>query len=266
MMVVALGALTSIPKDVLEAAEVDGATRWQRFRHITLPLLRPTLLPAVVLGAVWTFNMFNVVFLVSGGEPDGTTDILVSEAYRWAFARNAQYGYAAAYAVIIFGLLALHVARARRDRRATRRRERMSARCAETDRASPLERIVVHACSSPRSSSRSTRCCGWSRSRSRRQRRREPRALPIPRDRVTLDNFRVVTGMRRPRARLALRAAARRTRSSSRSRRRVVGGRDRHARGVRARALRLRRQARGPARAARSRRCSPASRAPSRST
>ena len=46
-----------------------------------------------------------VIFLVSGGEPDGTTDILVSEAYRWAFTRNAQFGYAAAYAVIIFGLL-----------------------------------------------------------------------------------------------------------------------------------------------------------------
>ena len=105
MMVVTLGALTSIPKDVLEAAEVDGATRWQRFRLVTFPLLKPALLPAVVLGAVWTFNMFNVVFLVSGGEPDGTTDILISEAYRWAFTRNAQYGYAAAYAVLIFLLL-----------------------------------------------------------------------------------------------------------------------------------------------------------------
>jgi len=106
MMVVVLGALTSIPKDVLEAADVDGATRGQRFRLVTLPLLGPVLLPAVVLGAVWTFNMFNVVFLVSGGEPDGTTDILVSEAYRWAFTRDNQYGYAAAYAVLIFLLLA----------------------------------------------------------------------------------------------------------------------------------------------------------------
>jgi arabinogalactan oligomer / maltooligosaccharide transport system permease protein len=106
MMVVTLGALTSIPKEVLEAAEVDGATRWQRFRLVTLPLLKPVLLPAVVLGSVWTFNMFNVVFLVSGGEPDGTTDILVSEAYRWAFTRDKQYGYAAAYAVLIFLLLA----------------------------------------------------------------------------------------------------------------------------------------------------------------
>jgi len=106
MMVVTMGALTSIPKEVLEAAEVDGATRWQRFWGVTVPLLRPTLLPAVVLGGVWTFNMFNVVFLVSGGEPDGSTDILVSEAYRWAFTRDAQYGYAAAYAVLIFFILA----------------------------------------------------------------------------------------------------------------------------------------------------------------
>lgn len=105
MMVVTIAALTAVPADCLEAAEVDGATRWQRFWLVTLPIVRPSMLPAAVLGAIWTFNMFNVVFLVSGGEPDGTTDILVSEAYRWAFTRQAQYGYAAAYAVLIFLLL-----------------------------------------------------------------------------------------------------------------------------------------------------------------
>lgn len=102
MMVVTLGALQSIPQDLYEAAEVDGASRWAQFRHITLPLLRPALLPSVILGAVWTFNMFNVVYLVSGGEPGGSTDILVSEAYRWAFQRNEQYGFAAAYSTLIF--------------------------------------------------------------------------------------------------------------------------------------------------------------------
>lgn len=107
MMVVTLGALTSISKDVYEAADVDGASGIQRLRLITLPLLRPVLAPALVMGAAWTFNGFNVVFLVSGGEPGGTTDILVSEAYRWAFTRSSQYGYAAAYAVLIFGLLLL---------------------------------------------------------------------------------------------------------------------------------------------------------------
>ena len=105
MMVVTMAAMTSLPREVLEAAEVDGATRWQRFTKIVVPLVRPSMIPAVALGAVWTFNMFNVVFLVSGGEPDGQTDILVSEAYRWAFTRQAQYGYAAAYSVLIFGLL-----------------------------------------------------------------------------------------------------------------------------------------------------------------
>ncbi|MBX3270345.1 MAG: extracellular solute-binding protein [Sandaracinaceae bacterium] len=107
MMVVTLGALTSIPKDVYEAAAVDGANAWQRFRHITLPLLGPFLAPAVAMGSVWTFNMFNVVYLVSGGEPDGGTEILVSEAYRWAFTRGNQYGYAAAYAVLIFVILVI---------------------------------------------------------------------------------------------------------------------------------------------------------------
>jgi arabinogalactan oligomer/maltooligosaccharide transport system permease protein len=105
MMVVTLGALTAIPKDVYEAAAVDGANAWQRFRLITVPLLKPFLAPAVAMGSVWTFNMFNVVFLVSGGEPDGSTEILVSEAYRWAFTRGHQYGYAAAYAVLIFLIL-----------------------------------------------------------------------------------------------------------------------------------------------------------------
>ena len=105
MMVVTLGALQAIPRDLLEAAEVDGANAWQRFRHVTLPLLQPALLPAVILGAVWTFNMFNIIYLVSAGEPDGSTEILISEAYKWAFTRQAQYGYASAYALLIFGIL-----------------------------------------------------------------------------------------------------------------------------------------------------------------
>lgn len=105
MMVVTLGALQSIPRELEQAAEVDGASGWQRFRHITLPLLAPALLPAVILGSVWTFNMFNIIYLVSGGEPDGATEILISEAYRWAFTRGHHYGYASAYAVLIFLVL-----------------------------------------------------------------------------------------------------------------------------------------------------------------
>lgn len=108
MMVVTLGALQAIPRDLTEAAEVDGASAWERFRHITLPLLRPALLPAVILGSVWTFNMFNIIYLVSAGEPGGGTEILISEAYKWAFTRQAQYGYASAYSLLIFGILILY--------------------------------------------------------------------------------------------------------------------------------------------------------------
>jgi arabinogalactan oligomer/maltooligosaccharide transport system permease protein len=107
MMIVALGALESIPRDMYEAAEVDGASPWQRFVHITMPHLRPALGPAIALGAIWTFNMFNVIYLVSEGQPSGSTDILVTEAYRWAFERGERYGLAAAYATIIFLILLL---------------------------------------------------------------------------------------------------------------------------------------------------------------
>ncbi len=119
MMVVALGHLAQIPNELEEAAMLDGASRWQRLRHVVLPLLLPAMLPSVILGAVWTFNMFNVVFLVSGGEPDGATDILVSQAYRWAFTRGHRYGFAAAYAVLIFVILIIQSALTRRltDRR-----------------------------------------------------------------------------------------------------------------------------------------------------
>jgi arabinogalactan oligomer / maltooligosaccharide transport system substrate-binding protein/arabinogalactan oligomer / maltooligosaccharide transport system permease protein len=116
MMVVTLGALARIPRELEEAAALDGATGWQRIRHVVLPLVRPAILPSVLLGAIWTFNMFNIVFLVSGGEPDGATEILVSQAYRWAFTRGHQYGYAAAYAVLIFAVL---LAQSTLGRRAT---------------------------------------------------------------------------------------------------------------------------------------------------
>ncbi len=107
MMVVALGALETIPRELYEAASVDGASAWQRFRHITLPHLRPALGPAVALGSIWTFNMFNVIYLVSGGKPNNSTNILVTDAYRWAFERNERYGMAAAYGTVIFLILLL---------------------------------------------------------------------------------------------------------------------------------------------------------------
>jgi arabinogalactan oligomer / maltooligosaccharide transport system permease protein len=107
MMVVILGALQSIPKDMYEAAEVEGATRWQQLRRITLPLLRPTLVPSIILSVVWTFNMFNIIFLVSGGEPGGANEILITKAYKIAF-EQYQYAYAAAYSTVIFIILLVY--------------------------------------------------------------------------------------------------------------------------------------------------------------
>lgn len=104
MMVVTLGALQSIPKELYEAADIDGAGRWQRFRQVTLPLLKPALIPAVILGVIWTFNMFNVIYLVSGGAPENETNILITEAY-YAFRVLNRFGLAAAYSLLIFFML-----------------------------------------------------------------------------------------------------------------------------------------------------------------
>ena len=105
MMVVALGGLQSIPIELYEAAEVDGASRWQQFTNITLPMLKPVMIPAIILGMIWTFNNINVVWLVSnGGEPSDHTHILVSYVYKAAF-NLYRYGYAAALSMAIFFIL-----------------------------------------------------------------------------------------------------------------------------------------------------------------
>jgi arabinogalactan oligomer/maltooligosaccharide transport system permease protein len=104
MMVVSLGALQSIPAELYEAARVDGASRWEQFRAITLPSLKPALVPAVILSVVWTFNQFNVIYLVTAGEPGGSTEILITKAYQIAFEKY-RYGYAAAYSTVIFAIL-----------------------------------------------------------------------------------------------------------------------------------------------------------------
>jgi arabinogalactan oligomer/maltooligosaccharide transport system permease protein len=107
MMVVSLGALQSIPGELYEAARVDGADRWQQFTAITLPALKPALVPAIILSVVWTFNMFNIIYLVTDGEPGSSTEILVTQAYKFAFQRY-RYGYAAAYSTVIFGILLMY--------------------------------------------------------------------------------------------------------------------------------------------------------------
>jgi arabinogalactan oligomer/maltooligosaccharide transport system permease protein len=103
MMVITLGGLQSISNEYYEAAEMDGANTVQQFRNITLPLLRPVLLPAVLLGVFLTFNNILVPFFINPQELE-TSDILVTALYRAAF-QYSQYGFAAAFAFCIFAIL-----------------------------------------------------------------------------------------------------------------------------------------------------------------
>lgn len=104
MMVVATGALQSIPPDLYEAADVDGATKWEQFVQITLPLLRPAMVPAIMLGTVWTFNQFNVIFFITAGGPRGQTDLLVTQSYK-LIQQEQLYGAAAAFSIVVFFIL-----------------------------------------------------------------------------------------------------------------------------------------------------------------
>jgi arabinogalactan oligomer / maltooligosaccharide transport system permease protein len=105
MMVIALGALQSIPHDLYEAADIDGARWHHKLRHITIPLIRPVMVPAITLGTIWTFNNLNIVWLVSNaGEPSDQTHLLVSFVYKAAF-NFYRYGYGAALSMVIFAVL-----------------------------------------------------------------------------------------------------------------------------------------------------------------
>ncbi|SEG97255.1 arabinogalactan oligomer / maltooligosaccharide transport system permease protein [Nonomuraea solani] len=105
MMVALLGGLQSIPAELYEAAEVDGAGPWQRFRAITLPGLRQVSSTVVLLGTIWTFNMFPIIFLVTRGGPGSETEILVTYAFREAFTGIRDYSGSAAWGVIILAML-----------------------------------------------------------------------------------------------------------------------------------------------------------------
>ncbi|HEX6498321.1 MAG TPA: ABC transporter permease subunit [Micromonosporaceae bacterium] len=115
MFLVATGALQAIPSEMSEAAAVDGATAWQRFRRVTLPLLLVALSPLLIASFAYNFNNFNAIYLITEGGPFpadnpsvGATDLLITYTYRLAFgAQGAQYGFAAAVSVYIFLIVAV---------------------------------------------------------------------------------------------------------------------------------------------------------------
>lgn len=108
-MVVFLAGLQGIPRQYLEAALVDGAGAWPRFRHITLPLLRPVILFVLVTGVVSGFQVFTLVYMMTEGGPLHATDVVVYRIYQtaWEFLR---FGEASAMAVVLLLLLLLFTA------------------------------------------------------------------------------------------------------------------------------------------------------------
>lgn len=113
MMTVCTGALQSVPEELYEAAEIDGANWWQRFRFISMPSVWKVSLPLLIPSFAYSFNNFNAVYLLTGGGPArnstpfaGYTDILASAAYKMTLTYN-RYDYAATLSVILFILVGL---------------------------------------------------------------------------------------------------------------------------------------------------------------
>jgi ABC-type sugar transport system permease subunit len=118
MMITILAALSGVPDDVTEAASIDGANRWQIFRHITFPMILPVSIIATLLQAIWTFNDFGLPFVLTGGGPANSTTPLILLAYKEAFQRfNIGYGTSLAIVsmVLMLGLGAVYLRMQRRE-------------------------------------------------------------------------------------------------------------------------------------------------------
>jgi arabinogalactan oligomer/maltooligosaccharide transport system permease protein len=116
MFLITTGALQSIPSELNEAAEIDGATPWQNFRLIKLPLLLISIAPLLISSFAYNFNNFTIIYLLTKGGPNdsgitdydvGGTDILITFVYKIAFSGTGQnYGLASAFSILIFFVIA----------------------------------------------------------------------------------------------------------------------------------------------------------------
>jgi len=108
---VLLGGLQSIPEDLYEAAEMDGAGFWQKFFTITLPMLRPVAVPAIILSIITTIKIFETIYLVTGGGPvvslaePGATEFLMVWAYSEGFTEARRFGLVGAFSIVVFLVL-----------------------------------------------------------------------------------------------------------------------------------------------------------------
>lgn len=109
-----MASLQSLPDELIEAAKIDGATRWQQIRYVYLPHLKPAIVVVVLMSTFWTFNNFVYVWLTTGAGPGLYTNVMATEVYIQAFI-NGKFGFSAATGVImatimtVFGLIYLRV-------------------------------------------------------------------------------------------------------------------------------------------------------------
>jgi len=101
-----LAAMQGVSRDLYEAAWVDGASRWYRFRRITIPQIMPVIVSMALLSAIWTFNSFEIIWILTQGGPRGGTTTLIIDTYKTAIG-NYKFGEGAARAVVIVVLLAI---------------------------------------------------------------------------------------------------------------------------------------------------------------
>jgi multiple sugar transport system permease protein len=108
-MVMLLASLQTIPKDIYEAADVDGASRWQKVMRITIPLIMPTLALCTVFLTIWTFNSFENIWLMTEGGPLNASETLTTYVYKVAF-QSFDLGKAASSALIMLSMLSVVIA------------------------------------------------------------------------------------------------------------------------------------------------------------
>jgi multiple sugar transport system permease protein len=104
-----LAAMQGVPKDLYEAAYCDGASRWHRFFKITLPQITPVIITMALLSAIWTFNSFEIIWILTEGGPRGATTTLIIDTYKMALG-NYKFGKGAARAVVVMILLTIFAA------------------------------------------------------------------------------------------------------------------------------------------------------------
>lgn len=101
VMTMILAGMQSISKDLYEAAEIDGANKWGRFRYITLPSLKPILMTVVVLDSVWWFKQYTLVYTMTAGGPGTATNLISLSIYGTAF-QDLRFGKGAAWGILVF--------------------------------------------------------------------------------------------------------------------------------------------------------------------